>query len=167
MEQGSDRTQWLCQDTHAMVLISAVEPWQKRAPTCSTRADTRGRAQSTPVREPPRAHGRPWPHPRHGYKACPSDSAAFPSASSVPRLTSLSQPLAPATSPWPASAAREQPPWPAPFPSSSVRSKPLDSFLVRPWSLLKLEPRTRVTGIAKLCSPEFFPPPTHVDRVNH
>jgi hypothetical protein len=58
MEQGRDRTQWFCQDTHAKVLKSAVEPWQKRAPTCSTRADTRGGAQSTPVREPPRPRGR-------------------------------------------------------------------------------------------------------------
>ena len=37
----------------------AVEPWQKQASTCSTRAGIRGRAQSTPVREPPRARGRP------------------------------------------------------------------------------------------------------------
>jgi hypothetical protein len=59
MEQGRDRTQWFCQDTQAMVLKSTVEPWQKQAPTCSTRADPRGRVQSTPVREPPRARGRP------------------------------------------------------------------------------------------------------------
>jgi hypothetical protein len=43
---------------HAKVLKSVVEPWQKQGPTCSTRVDTRGRAQSTPVREPPRARGR-------------------------------------------------------------------------------------------------------------
>jgi hypothetical protein len=85
---------------------------------------------------------------------------------SVPRLTCPSRPLAPATSPRPASAAQEQPPWPAPLPSSSVRSKPSDSFLVRPWDLLKLDPWTRVTGIAQSCSPEFKDPPAHVDRVS-
>jgi hypothetical protein len=63
MVQGRDRTQWFCQDMHAKVLKSVVEPWQKQAPTCSTRADTRGGAQSTPVREPPRARG-PRDHAR-------------------------------------------------------------------------------------------------------
>jgi hypothetical protein len=54
MVQGRHRTQWFCQDLHAKVLQSAVEPWQKQTHTCSTRADTRGRTQSTPVHEPPR-----------------------------------------------------------------------------------------------------------------
>jgi hypothetical protein len=62
MEQGRDRTQWFCQDTHAKVPKCVVEPWQKRAPTCSTRADTRGLAQSTPVREPPRARATAIKH---------------------------------------------------------------------------------------------------------
>jgi hypothetical protein len=134
MVQGINRTQWFCQDMHAKVLKSAVEPWQKQAPTCSTRAGTRGRAQSTPVREPPRARGRPWPRPRHGYKACPS---AQPSS-----------------------------PWSNHFLPSFARSKPLDRFPRRPWSLLRLEPRTPATGKAQSCSPEFGTPPAHVDRVS-
>jgi hypothetical protein len=129
MEQGRDRTQWFCQDTHAMVLKSAVEPWQKRAPTCSTRADTRGRTQSTPVREPPRAARD---------HACATAIKPVPVLGCLPRCllratpNSPSSPLAPATSPRPARAARGQPPWPAPFPPYSARSKPSDSFSERP-----------------------------------
>jgi hypothetical protein len=75
MVQGRDRIQWFCQDLHAKVLQSAVEPWQKQPHTCSTRAVTRGRAQSTPVHEPrasaaARDHARataikPAPVPSH------------------------------------------------------------------------------------------------------
>jgi hypothetical protein len=74
MVQGRDHTQWFFQDLQAKVLKSVVEPWQKEAHTCSTRADTRGRAQSMPVREPPRARGRPC----HGYKARPSAQLSSP-----------------------------------------------------------------------------------------
>jgi hypothetical protein len=42
MVQGRDCTQWFCQDLHAKVLQSVVDPWQKQTHTCSTRADTRG-----------------------------------------------------------------------------------------------------------------------------
>jgi hypothetical protein len=43
MVQGRDRTQWFCQDLHAKVLQSAVEPWQKQT-HASTAARDHARA---------------------------------------------------------------------------------------------------------------------------
>ena len=52
MVQERDRTQWFCQDLHAKVLQSAVEPWQKQTHTCSTRANTRGALRARPCVNP-------------------------------------------------------------------------------------------------------------------
>jgi hypothetical protein len=54
-----------------------------------------------------------------------------------------------------------------PFPPTSSRSEPADSFLGRPWSFPKLEPRTSPIGTVRSRSLEFVTPPEHVDRVIH
>jgi hypothetical protein len=129
--------------------------WHSGAPSEHARARTPARPRPPVTMPTPRLYSP---------SQCP---AAFPVASSVPRLTPPSSPIAPATSPWTARAARGKPPWPTPFPPSSARSKPSDSFPGRPWSLHELEPRTRATRIAESCSLEFRTPPAHVDRVIH
>jgi hypothetical protein len=96
----------------------------------------------------------------------PQCPAIFPVASSVPRRTPRSSPIASATSPRLARATRGQALWPNRFPPSSAQSKPLDSFPRRSWSLLELEPRTPATGKVQPCSPKFGTPPAHVDRVS-
>ena len=116
MEQGRDHTQWFCQDTHAKVLKSSVEPWQKRAPTCLTRADTRGRAQSTPVREPPRDRDA-------RYHARSTAIKPIPVLGYLPRCLLCTTPNSPelAHSSGDLPATRQSRPWPTivanPFPA--------------------------------------------------
>jgi hypothetical protein len=54
-----------------------------------------------------------------------------------------------------------------PLPPTFARSEPSDSFLERPWSFPKLEPRTSPTRTVWSRSPEFVTPLEHVDRVTH
>jgi hypothetical protein len=97
-------------------------------------------------------HGRLPCYPPPPLRIAPSLPEPARSSGDLP-VTRQSRPRAPAVA--------------KPFPPTSARSEPSDSFLERPWSLPKLEPRTSPAGTVRSRSPEFVTPPEHVDRVNH